>query len=263
MMPPQFEKFNQPENGMTQMTKRVLLSVALLMFGLDVPQAYAQTAGNIYHPLTERCRVADSRATAQGLLLAGGTRLLNVLNNNNYTPQGGSGSSTTCGLPSIARAFAVSVTALPSGTAGYLKIFPAEGDPADGNTVSFASTGTSTNDVIVTKGQLTNNELGVFAHASTHFIVDIVGYFTAPVLELECVTLTSQNKSIVAGAGNNHTGPACAAGFTRTATSCLGNTFNVFTVLTDVEQNLCAMRNTGTTDSGYSVQSRCCRTVSQ
>ncbi len=247
---------------MTQMTKRVLLSVALLMFGLDVPQAYAQTPGNIYHPLTERCRVADTRAAAQGLLLAGGTRLLNVLNNSNYTSQGGSGSSTTCGLPSIARAFAVSVTALPSGTAGFLKIFPAGGQPADGNTVSFASTGTATNDVIVTKGQLLINELGVFAHASTHFIVDIVGYF-AEAPGLECVTLTSQNRIILAGAGNNQTGPSCAAGFTRTATSCLGHTFNVFTVLTDVDQNLCAMRNTGTTDSSYSVQSRCCRTVGQ
>lgn len=246
---------------MTQMTKRVLLSVALLMFGLDVPQANAQTAGNIYHPLTERCRVADSRATAQGLLLAGGTRLLNVLNNPNYTPQGGSGSSDTCGFPSIVRAFAVSVTALPSGTAGFLKIFPAGGQPADGNTVSFASTGTSTNDVIVTKGQQFSSELGVFAQAPTHFVVDIVGYFTAPVLE--CVTLTSSNRTILAGTGNNHTGPACAAGFTRTATSCLGSTFSVFTVLTDVEQNLCAMRNTGTTDSSYSVQSRCCRTVGQ
>ena len=219
----------RPRKRTTQMTQRVLLSVALLMFGLDVPQAYAQTAGNIYHPLAERCRVADSRAAGRGMLAASTSLDLDVTANATFVRQGGTGSSASCGIPDDAKAFAVSVTALPAGTAGFLKIFPLGGVPADGNTVSFAAGGTWTNDMIVTRGSSFGFELGVFAHASTHFIVDIVGYFRevqAGQYEQQCERLLSPHQTLAPGDGSQATGPNCAAGFTRTATSCQGGSFN-------------------------------------
>lgn len=159
------------------MHRWVFVILATVVWGWGAP-AQAQAPGSVYQPLPARCRVADSRLPGVGAL-AGASRYLNVTDNASFAAQGGTGSSSSCGIPANATAFAVSVTALPTATAGYLKIYPAGGTLADGNTVSYASSGTGTNDVIVSRGSSGGNELGIFSSAVSHYIVDIVGYFQA------------------------------------------------------------------------------------
>lgn len=196
--------------------KIVVCTAGLLLVAL----AQAQTSGSGFFPLTEKCRVADSRLV--GAPLAGGaSRLLNVSDNPSYSAQGGLGSSSSCGIPNDANAYALSVTAIPSTLGGFLKIFPAGKTPSGGNTVVFpAAPGSNANDMIAIPRVNGVDELGVFASVSAHYIVDVVGYFRpSNPASASCTSLWNYD-ALYPGQQTTLNSHLCTTGNTISASGC-------------------------------------------
>lgn len=238
---------------------KYLVPLAALLPWID---GMAQTAGNVYFPLAARCRVADSRVISSPIG-AGVPRSLDVTNNANYVSQGGSGSSTSCGIPANATAYSVSLTVLPTGAAGFFKIFPTGGVWQDGNTVNFSANVNITNDVIVRSGSPTN-ELDLYASASTNYVVDIVGYFTASTLD--CVSTGSPATfTISANTTNFFNNPSCPSGYRPTTPYCWTASSGVYSQGSGFNANnssgatFCAWQNTTGANQTVFGGNVCCR----
>lgn len=185
--------------------------------------AFAQAASNVYVPLSARCRVADSRTQNPPIytgtpLAAAETRGINILNAGSYVLQGGTGSHSTCGIPNNATALSVSLTALPTGTSGFMKIFRGGGAWQDGNTVGFSASTPISNDVIVPVNSSITQDVSVYANVPTHYTIDVVGYFRA--LQTTCTNVT-ESVAVTAGTGTGAVSVACPAGTKVEQPACI------------------------------------------
>jgi hypothetical protein len=112
------------------------------------------------------CRVADTRSSPgplAGPFLAGGqSRAFPVR-------------SSTCNVPSTARAYSLNFTAVPHGPLGYITTWPTGSAQPLVSTLN-APTGTVTaNAAVVPAG--TTGQIDVFATNDTELVIDINGYF--------------------------------------------------------------------------------------
>ena len=140
--------------------------VILDIDGYFVPAGTASALA--FYPLTP-CRVADTRNTAGALggpaLPAGGTRSFPV-------------QSSSCGIPSNAKAYSLNVTAVPHSTLNYLTTWPT-GQPLPNVSTLNSSTGTvAANAAIVPVGS--NGNVSIFTSDATDVILDVNGYFASP-----------------------------------------------------------------------------------
>lgn len=236
---------------------RALLTLAALAWSTF---AAAQPAAYVYVPLEARCRVADSRVIASPIPAAT-TRALNVSSNADFSAQGGSGSAEGCGIPPGARAFAVSLTALPTGQSGFMKIFPGGGVWQDGNTLGFSASIPIANDVIVRANQLIPEDLSIYANVPTHYTVDIVGYFAPPYLFLtqQCTTVSATSAAIAPSAIFTQPAPACDLPYVRTAVQCQSGSWAVPIIGSD--DSNCFITNFSGSSITLTAHSRCCRVV--
>jgi hypothetical protein len=121
-----------------------------------------------FYPLPP-CRVADTRnATGPlgGPYLAGGqSRTFPIL-------------LSTCNAPSSAKAYAVSFTAVPRGSLGYLTVWPTGQTQPRVSTLN-AGTGTVTAAAAIVPAG-TGGSFDAFASNDTDLVVDINGYFAPP-----------------------------------------------------------------------------------
>ncbi len=153
----------------------------------------AASGSNRFVPVPP-CRVLDTRnpdSTFGGPTLEGGSSRAFPI------PQ------SACGIPPSAQAYSVNVTVVPSGTLGYLTLWPA------GQTQPLASTLNSWDGRIVANAAIVpagaNGAISVFVSGETDVIVDINGYFTAD------------------GSGNSfYTLPPCRVADTRYAPGAFG-----------------------------------------
>lgn len=124
-----------------------------------------------FYPLAP-CRIADTR-TGSGRpfgygaprVSAGGVRTFNV-------------PGARCGAPIFARAFAITVTAVPTGFLGFVTVWPAGSPRPLASTLNSWDGQVVPNTAIVPAGS--NGEISVFASDDTDIIIDISGYFSAP-----------------------------------------------------------------------------------
>lgn len=242
---------------MASLTK-YLVPFAALLPAID---GIAQSTGNVYVPLAARCRVADSRVISSPIGAAV-PRSLDVTNNVSYASQGGSGSSTSCGIPANATAYSVSLTIIPTGAAGFFKVFPTGGVWQDGNTVNFSSNVNITNDVIVRSGSPTN-ELDVYSSASTNYVVDIVGYFTSSALD--CTNTTVSTFTISANSVDFFNNPSCPSGYRPTTPYCWTGATGVYSQGSGFNANnpsgatFCSWQNTTGVNKTVFGGNVCCR----
>ena len=232
--------------------------------GAITPASLGSTiADTVYTPLPNgRCRVADSRVIASPL--PGATaRNIDVEDTASYASQGGNGSSagdgsTNCGIPSFATALAVSVTVLTVGNEGFFKIY-ANGDAfTTGNTVFYMPAVSASNDVIVKSCQACALELAVYSSSPVHYVIDVVGYFMPPVATaLQCVDTAETIVSVAAGATANATAPACASGYTQTATNCESSTWQMPFVY--FSGGTCSAQNNSAGSASLRASRTCCR----
>lgn len=126
-------------------------------------------AASSFHTLTP-CRAFDSRsasgpAAAAPALAAGATRVLTL---------GG-----RCGIPATAVALSANVTVAEPTASGSLVLYPGDGPVPETSTVSFRPGRTRANNAFIRIASDRSGTVGISngAPGSTHFIVDVNGYF--------------------------------------------------------------------------------------
>jgi YVTN family beta-propeller protein len=130
----------------------------------------AVIAGASAHPLqfvpVFPCRVADTRGPNGpfgGPAISGGTAREFAIPN------------SACGIPSAAAAYSLNVTVVPSGTLGYLTVWPSGQDQPVVSTLNSYDGRVKANATIVPAGA--GGAISIFATNTTHVILDINGYF--------------------------------------------------------------------------------------
>lgn len=135
----------------------------------------------VYTPVTP-CRIADTRV-AGGALAANQTRTLLGYHASSFAAQGGTASS--CGLAEGVSALAVNVVAVNPAINGYLKLWAAS-TPVE-PTVSTLNYEPPTiaiaTGAIVPVDRSDSNKFNVRSPAVVHVVVDVVGYFSAPLAD--------------------------------------------------------------------------------
>ena len=135
--------------------------------GYFVP-AGTNASGLEFYPLTP-CRIADTR-NATGAL--GGPSLT-----------GGVGrafpvQSSSCGIPSTAKAYSLNITAVPHGSLGYLTTWPTGQSQPVVSTLNSSTGVVAANAAIVPAG--TGGDISIFVSDTADMILDVNGYFAPP-----------------------------------------------------------------------------------
>lgn len=98
--------------------------------------------------------------------------------------------SNPCGIPSTATAYLLNVTVVPSGSLGYLTIWPSGGDQPIVSTLNSLDGRIKSNAAIVSAGAPTGS-VSVYVTQTANVVLDISGYFTPPTPDgLQFYTLT-------------------------------------------------------------------------
>jgi hypothetical protein len=132
--------------------------------------------GSTFTPLASSCRAADTRVSG-GRLGAGAARTFYIGGTTGFAPQGGLAGG--CGVPATATAVSVTLTTVSPSGAGYLRTWkPGTTEPA----TSFMNYGTAFN--VAVSGTVLLDTSGRTeirsAGSSTQLVIDITGYFMAP-----------------------------------------------------------------------------------
>jgi hypothetical protein len=133
---------------------------------LDINGYFTGTTGLQFYPLTP-CRVADTRNASGpygGPSLTGGqTRTFDI-------------TSSGCGIPSTAQAYALNLTVVPKTTLGYLSAWPAGQSQPLVSTLNAPQPTVVANAAIVPAGGA-GGPVSLYATDATDLIIDINGFF--------------------------------------------------------------------------------------
>jgi hypothetical protein len=205
------------------------------------------------------CRLFDTRVIG-GAIAANTVRSFDVTAVTDYSFQGGS--ATNCNGVGAAGSFAAAVINLvavtPSG-AGYLTAFPFGGTQPNASNVNYTAGSVVANLATVALDQgASANELSIYSFAQTHVVGDIVGYFINPQpTALQCVETANTDLVIAAGGTGNSVAPACAAGYTQTATNCESSTWQMPFVY--FQSGTCSAQNNSGGNATLRASRTCCR----
>jgi hypothetical protein len=81
-----------------------------------------------------------------------------------------------CNIPSSAQAYVFNATVVPSGSLGYLTLWPDGTDQPVVSTLN-AYDGTITSNMAIVPAGMTNGEVDAYADGLTNLILDISSYF--------------------------------------------------------------------------------------
>lgn len=211
----------------------------------------------VYTPI-QPCRIVDTRSVAAGAIAANGTRNFLAINASNFTSQGGS--STNCGTLGLnATAVAINLTAVAPAIAGYATAYP-YGTTRPGTASVNYSAGAIVNNALIVQipNPLGSFDFTIYTFAQSHYVADIVGYFAPPVATaLQCVDTANTIVSVAAGGTQNAVAPACAAGYTQTATNCESQTWQMPFVY--FKNGVCSAQNNSSGAAELRASRTCCR----
>ncbi|WP_424361094.1 hypothetical protein [Methylocystis parvus] len=225
---PSLETMHAALNGAT-INSLASSSLSVAAPAAEQPALLGSTiADTTYTPLPNgRCRIADSRVITSPLT-PNVARQIDVEDISSYAAQGGTGTlangdgSANCGIPSFTTALVVSVTVLDPAGSGVVKVFGADQSYQQGNSILVtAGSFGATSDLIVRSCQSCALELAIQSTVAVNYTMNVIGYFMPPqATALECVNTAATITAVPAGAVANSAAPACAAGYTQTATNC-------------------------------------------
>jgi hypothetical protein len=224
----------------------------------------------LFYPITP-CRLLDTRAN--GVRVAANTPFGVDFDGGNPGNVAGctwAGVATqiggALGLGVSRAALALNVTVTEPLAAGFLQVRPV-GTTAVTSNLNFVTGQTTPNLVIVQDSNVGGNEFELFANASTHVVVDVMGVFAPPAATaLDCTNVTAE-VSAVAGARVVDT-MSCAAGYTVTGggvDTCgpTGSCLNDNQTLNGTGPNLngwfASITNTSGITKVFNFYARCCR----
>lgn len=211
----------------------------------------------VYTPIAP-CRVVDTRSTSAGAIATAGTRSFLVINASNFSSQGGS--ATNCGTLGLnATAVAINTTVVSPANTGFVTVYPyGTARPTAATLVHAPGQLISNSSISQIPNPLGSFDITVYANAQTHVVIDIVGYFAPPVATaLQCVDTADTNTSVAAGGTANSVAPACAAGYTQTATNCESSTWQMPFVY--FSAGTCSAQNNSGSAATLRSSRTCCR----
>jgi hypothetical protein len=144
---------------------------------VDVTGYYAppNTGGLYFHPLPVPVRLLDTRAGEQACVTPGAP----LVGNADATQQA---SSACTGIPAAARTIVGNVTTVGPQTSGYLTLFP-----GDAQRPLAASSNFNAGQVVngpFTVGLAPSGEFKIFTFATTHLVVDVLGYYSSEAVDV-------------------------------------------------------------------------------
>jgi hypothetical protein len=165
----------------------------------------------VYTPVPP-CRVVDTRVS--GGIIPGNSARTFDLDGSNLTAQGGSGSG--CAVPfGAARAAALTITVTGSQAGGYFTAWALGTQPLSA-AITYAAGETTSNTTIVPDEPGAGNDFSLYTFSTAHAVIDVVGYFAAPVATpLDCTTVSSVSTAVPVNSWTS-IDAVCPAG--RTAT---------------------------------------------
>lgn len=220
----------------------------------------------VYTPL-QPCRIVDTRNTAAGAIAAGGTRSFVALITTNFASQGGS--ATNCGTSGVgASAVALNVTAVGYTASGHAIVYPFGSTLPDTSSLNFNASNYATNNAIIAKipNPLASSDFNIWTVQSSHFVVDIVGYFSPPqATNLQCTQTALESHTIAAGASTFYNNQLCPSGYHEVMPYCYTSDAGVNSAGSGVNSNtaglatFCAWHNTTGGSKTVFGGSICCR----
>ena len=178
-----------------------------------LPNALGDVADDLVYTPVPPCRIADTR-NAGGAIAAGTTRNFDV-DGSTFLSQGGFNGS--CGIPfGVAQAVAMTLHAIQPSQLGYFKAWRYLSPQPTASVLNFAAGQNIANTTIVPVFPGGGPDFSLSSSVTSHAVVDVVGYYAAPVATaLDCTTASS---ALIAVPVNSWTAAdaSCPAG--RTAT---------------------------------------------
>jgi hypothetical protein len=227
--------------------------------GKDGTQTLGALANDLVFTPVAPCRILDTRNVAAGAIAANSSRSFVGFGVSSFASQGGS--ATNCGVnPLAATAVAINLTAVLPATAGYATAYQFGAPQPVASSINYTAGAIVNNALIVqTPNPVSSFDFTVYTFAQSHYVADIVGYFAPPVATaLQCVeTAKTIVAGIVGGGTANATAPACAAGYTQTATNCETNSWLMPIVYSN--SGTCSARNNDSAPQDLRASRTCCR----
>jgi len=172
-------------------------------------------ADNLVYTPINPCRIVDTRPPVSLTLAAGTSRSFDVDNPTTFAFQGGK--NGPCGIPyGVASAVEMTITATNTAAGGYFTAWAVGAAQPLASLLNYTAGQTIADTVIVPVLPGSGNDFNVFSAATSDVVVDILGYFAAPVATpLDCTQVNSGN---VSSAVNTWTAidAICPTGFTAT-----------------------------------------------
>ena len=211
----------------------------------------------VYTPVIP-CRILDTRNTAAGAIAGNSTRNFVGFGVSSFASQGGS--ATNCGVnPLSATAIAINLTVVTPAAFGYATAYPFGTAQPVAASLNFTAGAIVNNALIVqTPNPISSFDFTIYSTAQSHYVADIVGYFAPPqATALQCVDTANTTVAIAAGGTANAVAPACAAGYTATATNCESSDWLVPFVF--FHSGTCSARNNSAGGQEIRASRTCCR----
>lgn len=225
--------------------------------GSPAPRLGDLTADLSYTPVAP-CRIADTRISGSGPVLAGGTRSFVAMNSANLTAQGGS--ATGCGTVGLAAtAVALNITAVTPSAAGFATVYPYGTTQPPTANMNYAA-GAVVNSAVIAQipNPIAGYDFSVYSFAQSHYVIDIVGYF-APnaATALECIDGPAGSLTVGVVSYVIVTAPACPSGYTATGINCDADSSDVALRRSRIGE--CAATNTAASQATFTAWNTCCR----
>jgi hypothetical protein len=214
-------------------------------------------ANNLVLTLIQPCRIADTRLVG-GKVAAGTVRSFNSSNpGGDFGFQGGNPASD-CGIPADPSVLLLRFTAAGASSSGYFTVYPFNAPQPSTPSLKYSTTSASSPlNETVRQSIGMDKDFSVYTSATTHVVVDVVGYYMAPpAVELECQVTEENVVSVAAGAPVSAFAPDCPAGFTEVETRC--HFFFTDDSLSGVGEGACHGR-AGPSATQLFARRKCCR----
>lgn len=213
------------------------------------------------------CRIADTRVTG-GALAAGETRSFGAWGFAAYTSWGGS--SSNCGMQAIhPKAVLLNVTAVSPTGNGYATVFAADLASAPFvASVNYSSGAIVNNQVLTAINPGSYPDYKIYSFAGSHYVVDIVGYYAAPVATpLDCQDVQLASTTVAANSTFDLAIPGCPTGYSLTGAGCRTPGFDdatwaingLYPTGSGGAATYCSGKNNKATATSVSGVAHCCR----
>jgi hypothetical protein len=155
-----------------------------------LPAVLGATNDDLVYTPVAPCRIVDTRNA--GGPIAAGTSAAFIVDASTFTSQGGFNGD--CGIPfSASAAVAMTITVTQPESAGYFTAWAIGNPQPFASVLNYLANQTiATTSIIPVLPGTGGNGFMLFSVANAHVVVDVVGYFAAPVATaLNCVTVSS------------------------------------------------------------------------